>query len=304
MTLVWIGGIIVGMALAVWSSRLALDAATELGAAVGLSPFIIGVTIVAVGTDLPEIANSLVASASGHGDLNVGDSIGSVVTQATLVLGILCLSGKMISTRNFVVTVGALTVLALLLGAAFVSDQQFSRTDGALLIALWLAGTFIIQRPEPILEREETTRTSRRLVWRTLIFLVLVGLGAAIAVESFTSATSELGLPEYLMSFFVLALGTSLPELVVDARALRRGQGELAMGDILGSSFVDATLSPGIGPLLFPTALSSGLARGSIVAAVVVAIVTVLLARDGRQRWPVGVALILLYLLLYPALIP
>ncbi len=90
---------------------------------------------------------------------------------------------------------------------------------------------------------------------------------------------------------------------MVDARALRQGEGELALGDLLGSSFVDATLSPAVGPLLFPTALSAGLVRGSLLAAIVIAVVTSLLLRDAPPRWPTGLALILLYLALYPALI-
>ncbi len=75
------------------------------------------------------------------------------------------------------------------------------------------------------------------------------------------------------------------------------------MGDLLGSSFVDATLAPAIGPLLFPTVLSTGLVRGSLLTAAVIAVVTAILLREGPPRWPTGVALILLYLALYPALI-
>ena len=300
----WLTGVATGLLVAIWASRHALDAAVKLGAHLGLSSFVIGVTVVAVGTDLPEIANSIIASARGHGDLNVGNSIGSVVTQATVVLGALCFVGRLESTRRFVVTVGVMTILALLTGALLFSDGRFSRADGALLLAFWVGGTFIIQRPTP---REdigavEAGRT-RRLVGQALLFLALVGVGATVAVESFTRVAEDLGAPEYLLSFFVLAAGTSLPELVIDFRALRQGSGDLAMGDLLGSSFVDATLSPGIGPILFPTALSAGVWRGSLIAAVVVTAVTLLLIRSpSPTRWT-GAALIGLYLVLYPALL-
>ncbi len=249
-------------------------------------------------------ANSVIASARGHGDLNVGNSIGSVVTQMTIVLGALCFVGRLESSRRFVMTVGVMTVLALLTGAVLFSDGWFSRADGALLAAFWIGGTFIIQRPTA---REdvgaiEADRT-RRLVVRTLLFLALVGVGATVAVDSFTKVAEAFGAPEYLLSFFVLAAGTSLPELVIDFRALRQGSGDLAMGDLLGSSFVDATLSPAVGPILFPTALSAGVGRGSIAAAVVVALVTVLLLRSSSPtRWT-GAALIGLYLVMYPVLL-
>ncbi len=304
MTVLWAFGVAAGLLLAIWASRRALDAAVLLGARLGLSSFVIGVTIVAVGTDLPEVANSIIASFSGHGDLNVGDSIGSVVTQSTIVLGILCFVGHLESSRRFIITVGVLTVLAILTGAVLFSDGQFGRADGALLVGFWIGGTFIIQRPT---ERVAVPREERvelgGLLGRTVAFLVLVGVGATLAVESFTRAAEDLGVPEYLLSFFVLAAGTSLPELVIDYRALRQHQGQLAMGDLLGSSFVDATLSPGIGPLLAPTALSSGIERGSLVAAFVFAMVTLLLVRSPTpNRWT-GAALIGLYLVMYPALL-
>ncbi|MDH3678799.1 MAG: hypothetical protein OEV40_02490 [Acidimicrobiia bacterium] len=312
MILVYAAGTLVGLGIAIWASRFALNAAIDAGELLGVRPFVLGVTVVAVGTDLPEMANSIVASATDHGDLNVGDSIGSVVTQMTLVLGILALSGKIFSEPRSVIVTGGLTVAALLLGAVLIADRQFSRLDGAILITFWIVGSLTLRRREPAGSGAQLARESppphssssiARVVAITIGFLAIVGAGAAIAVESFSRAVLSFGAPEYLLSFFVLALGTSLPELVVDAQALRRSEGELAMGDVLGSSFVDATLSPGIGPLLFPTALGAGLVRGSLVVAVVIAVVTALVARDRVQRRSTGLVLILLYLALYPALI-
>lgn len=304
MVVVWFVGVVIGLAFAIWASRRALDAAVELGTKLGLSSFVIGVTIVAVGTDLPEVANSIIASARDHGDVNVGNAIGSVVTQSTIVIGVLCFVGRLESTRRFIVTVGAMTVLALLTGAVLWSDGQFGRADGALLFAFWVAGTFIIQRPAARhQQRAREEGDFGKLVVRTVYYLAMVGVGATIAVESFTRGAESLGVPEYLLSFFVLAAGTSLPELVIDYRALRQGAGQLAMGDLLGSSFVDSTLSPGIGPMLFPTVLSDGVERGSLVAAAVIAVVTILLVRSpAPTRWT-GVALIGLYLILYPAVL-
>ncbi|MFT7598023.1 MAG: cation:H+ antiporter [Acidimicrobiales bacterium] len=304
MLILWTVGVVVGLGIAVWASSYALEAATDLGAQLGLSPFVIGVTIVAVGTDLPEIANSIIASSTGHGDLNVGDSIGSVVTQATVVLGVVCLLGGLRAPRGMVLTTGVLTVFALLLGAALFADQHFGRVDGAVLIALWVVGTIVIKRPAASPEKEMTGhRSVKRDLTLTAVWLAGVGVGATLAVESFTRIASSLGAPEFLLSFFVLSLGTSLPELVVAAQAVRRSESALALGDVLGSCFVDATLSPGIGPLLFPTTLSAGLARTSVLVAIILAIVTALLIRDIEHRWTTGVPLLLMYLLLYPALI-
>ena len=99
-----------------------------------------------------------------------------------------------------------------------------------------------------------------------------------------------------MISFFVASIGTSLPELVVDVTALRRSERDLAVGDVMGSSFVDATLSIGIGPLLFPTAVTASQAvRGGLFAAVAIAIVVVVLTRVARHDWRTGLLLIGLY---------
>ena len=302
MVVVWAFGVVAGLALAIWASQRALDAAVDLGTRLGLSSFVIGVTILAVGTDLPEIANSIVASARDHGDVNTGNATGSVVTQSTLVLGVLCFVGRLESTRRYIVSISMMTLLALLTGAVLWSDESFSRADGALLVAFWIAGTFIIQRPSRRLQEDRRERGSglRPLMIRTIFFLALVGVGSTIAVESFTLGAESLGVPEYLLSFFVLAAGTSLPELVIDYRALRRGEGQLAMGDLLGSSFVDSTLAPGIGPLLFPTILSAGVERGSLVAAGLIVGVMLLLVRNPiPTRWT-GFGLVCLYGAMYP----
>ena len=108
---------LVGLGLTVVASQRTLDAAQSMARSLGLSPFLVGMTVVALGTDLPEIANSITASATGHGDVNVGDSIGSSVTQITLVLGLLCLFNRVPTERRFVAVAGPTTVVAVLLGA-------------------------------------------------------------------------------------------------------------------------------------------------------------------------------------------
>lgn len=226
------------------------------------------------------------------------------MTQSTVVLGIVCLLGVITAPRPTVITAGSLTVLALLVGAVLISDQEFGRIDGALMVAVWVVGTMVMQRPEHRKTATEASpRSIRHAIGRTIIWLGVVGAGSALAITAFSRAASDLGAPEFLLSFFVLSLGTSLPELVIAARAVRNGSNDLALGDLLGSSFVDATLSPGIGPLLFPTVVSSGVARGMFVVAAVLAVVTALLARDTTHRWATGIALLCLYAVLFPALI-
>lgn len=306
MTLLWIPALFVGLGIALLGSRQTLDAATALAAKLGMSPFIIGMTVVAFGTDLPEIANSITASATDHGDINVGDSIGSVVTQITLVLAILCFLGTIRVEKRVVAVAGLVTVVAVLVGALLLDDGQLSRSDGLVLLSFWLVGTLAVQRVAHVVtakQRELFGRSVFALLRDLIVGLGAVALGAVLVVLGFTELADQFGVPEYASSFLILSLGTSLPELFIDGRAIRQGDSQLALGDIVGSSFVDATISLGIGPTLFPVAVSSSAAAGSLIAAGVVAIaIAFLLFRSDHDRRS-GVALLVLYAFSYAVIV-
>jgi len=264
-----------------------------------IPPFIIGATLFAVGTDLPEIANSIISSASGHGDLNIGDSVGSTLVQATLVLGLLPLIVGPFRVKGRIGVIGAMTVAMLAVGAFLASDGALSRRDAALLLSGWFGGSLVAWRYAPAIAEPVMPVPARRRSYNAfaaLTALALVGAGAALAVAAFIQIAKELSVSEYVISFFVASIGTSLPELVVDVTALRRSERDLAVGDVMGSSFVDATLSIGIGPLLFPTAVTASQAvRGGLFTAAAIAIVVVVLTRVARHDWRTGLLLIGLY---------
>ena len=115
--MMWLGVGVVGFAIALLASRRVAHHATVVVERTSLSPFFVGMVLLAIGTDIPEIVNSIVTSAAGHGDLNVGDSVGSALTQVTLVLGLLPFLTRRIETDSRAVqAIGGLTVGALVLG--------------------------------------------------------------------------------------------------------------------------------------------------------------------------------------------
>jgi len=133
-----------------------------------------------------------------------------------------------------------------------------------------------------------------RAVVRALAWLVAVGGAAAIVVRSFVELSDRFGVPEFVASALVLSLGTSLPELVVDWTAIRRGASALALGDLFGSSLVDSTLSVGIGPVIRPTPVSPAALTGTLVIAAGCAVATVVVTR-GRRAGPITFALLSTY---------
>ena len=292
--------LIAGFAVMVVASRHAVESATELVSGTRVPPFVIGMTVLAIGTDLPEIANSLVSSWAGHGDVNVGDALGSAATQTTLVLGLLPLfAGSMIVTARGIASVGWLGVVGIGVIAVVTADDWFSRTDAALLIALWVLGSWFtfrhVRRPHQ-LSLPEKPSPRGRVVVRTLIGLGAVALAAMVSLWALIELAEEWNAPEFLVSFFLASIGTSLPELVFDVTAVRRGQVELAVGDIFGSTFIDATLAVAIGPLFFPVAVTSEeVLPAAIAALVAVALVTILITRIRVHDWRSGSLLIVMY---------
>jgi cation:H+ antiporter len=205
-------------------------------------------------------------------------------------------------------------VVALAVTVVLVADDFLSRSDAALLVGIWLAGTWATYRllgrsPEDDVDSAELDQpvegTSRRaLLVRTMAGLVAVGAGATLAVVGAIEIAEELGASEFLIGFFALSIGTSLPELMLDLTAARRGESALAVGDIVGSSFVDTTLSIGIGPLFFPVAVSaSEVVPAVIAAAVAIAAVTIMLIRVDRHERATGAFALALYALFYVVLL-
>jgi len=298
--ILFVPAMLLGFGGMVLASRRAVASATDLAAGTQIPPFFVGITLLAIGTDLPEIANSIAAAVSGHGDVAVGDAVGSVVTQSTLVLGLLpLLAGALVVPARGVGPTGAFTVAGLGAVALLASDGTIGRPDALALIAIWVIGSVVIYRQttrNQQLVMSERTTSRLRLAVTTLAALAVVGVSAMVALWGIVGLAEALDAPEFLIGFFVASIGTSLPELVFDVTAVRRGAVALAIGDVMGSSFVDSTLATGIGPLIAPTEVTADLVvKGALAAMVALAIVTVMMRRVPQHDWRTGTILLGIY---------
>jgi cation:H+ antiporter len=298
-----------GLAVALVASDRAVAYTRALAASLGAPPFIVGVVLVSIGTDLPELANSIAAHAEGEGDVNVGDSVGSTLTQYTFVLGLFPLVASTIAIeRRQVGLVTILTAAGLGLTTFFVADGWLGHWEGAALILAWAVFTVVVVKglPGQAADEPPAVRHQRRLVQAGVVLaaLAIVGLGATVAVRALVRLAELAGAPEFMLAFFGASIGTSSPEIVVDITALRRGAPGIALGDALGSSLVDSTLSIGAGPLLFPAEVTPRFAiAGSVYALVaVVAVGTVLGVRRRHDRASAFI-LLALYALSYLVLL-
>lgn len=308
MIALWVVVLVAGIVVTALASRRAVAGALEVAESLGASTGLIGVTLVAVGTDLPEIANSIVASISGHGDLVVGDATGSALTQVTLILAILLVAAPSLSStigsdERLVAPAGALTVVATVVIAIAIADGYLSRADGVLLVVIWVASMALIRRihrPDKVDPDDPPATTDPRVARRSaavLAWLALVGAAATAVVQAFVRITDALEVPQLIASTIVLAIGTSLPELVVDLTAIRRGAAALAIGDLFGSSLVDTTLSIGIGPVINSTAVSPDASTSVLIVAVAIAAATIAWYVGPRQRYATAAVYLGIYVI-------
>lgn len=278
--------------------------------ALGISPFTIGLMLASIGTDLPEIANDVISSALGHGDITIGDSLGSVLTQITLVLGLLPFLGETFRVkRREVIVAGVCEVLALIFVVLIVGRGYISRVDALFLIASWPIFMVITRKiaEKNVKEKKHVVLSAGKKLSYHLIIASLgfvgVAVGAYVVIQSVITLSAAFHVPEYFISFFIVAIGTSLPELIVDLTAIRKKQYELAIGDAIGSCIVDATLSCGIGPLLFPITVSGKLAMITGLYAIFGSIVVILtLALREKLDRKAGALFIIVYLFSYTML--
>lgn len=305
--------LIMGLALMIFSSKKAIDYSIELASLLKVPPLIIGLVLVSFGTDLPEIVNSLLSNYLGHADISIGDSVGSIVNQLTLVFGILPFFGGAIKfKRRELAVIGSCLILALVLLFIIFEKGTFTRLNAFFLVASLGLFTLIITSSVATSDFEKDSdpvvpkNGKRKIILSFLVILFLLGVavGSILIINSVVKLAEDIHLPEYLISFFIVGIGTSLPELFVDIAAIRKKQYNIAIGDILGSCLVDATLSIGLGQLIFPRTVSTVLANHTILFTIIAAIIviTVLFVKRKLDK-KTGFLFILLYLASYLLLV-
>ena len=213
-----------------------VDSAERIGLSLGISPFIIGVTIVAFGTSLPELASSISAVLNGQSEIVSGVVIGSNITNILLVLGLVSTVGKVVKMDYDIMDID----MPMLIGSSFLlwfclADQHFSLFEGIVfLIGLTI---FLVNS---ISGNEKSTDEKPKLSWKDLLLLVLGGIfvkyGADFTVNSIANLAEGFDIETTILAQTLVALGTSLPEVAVSITAALKGKPGIAIGNVLGSN--------------------------------------------------------------------
>jgi len=307
--------LILAIILLIFSSKIAVINSAALAASIGISSLIIGITLVSIGTDIAEIFNSIISCGLGHGDIDVGDSVGSDLTQLTLIFGLLpILGGSFPVKKRCFIIIGSCEILSLILIFTVVSKGFFTRFDAFFMMLSLIFYTLITYN---LLEDninsqiqfidEKKTEKQPKFKRHFLIFAILgfggVTLSSYIIIQSIIYLSYLTGINEYFISFFMVSIGTSLPELSVDLAAIKQKHYRIAVGDIIGSCIVDSTLSIGIGQFLFPQSVSAFAAIPTILYTLIASFVVLFVVskREIVDR-KAGILLISIYTLSFPAI--
>jgi len=234
--------LIIGLALLFKSGNWLVDGAASLARALNLSSVVIGAVVLGFGTSAPELVVSTIAAWRGNPALGVGNIVGSNVANLTLILGSAGLITAVNLTPSVIRRQAPLSTISVALFALFVIDGRLSRTDGVILSALLIATIiYLVRAPSENLasSTDNEISTPRSLV-KAISGLVGVLAGAQLAVTGATTLAEGWGLSGGFVGFSLVAVGTSLPELVTAIVAARRGETGLIIGNLFGSNIFNS----------------------------------------------------------------
>lgn len=256
MDLIQVPGFLGGLVLLIAGAEMLVRGASRLATAFGISPLVVGLTVVALGTSSPELAVSLGSVLSGEAGLAVGNVIGSNIANVLLILGLTALIAPLVVKSQLVrfdvpVMIG---VSFLVWGMA--ADGEIARSEGVVLVLILVAYILILirksrsERSEVIEEFEASIKDGRTspLVNIGLILggLVMLVVGSRLLLDAAVSMAAELGVSELVIGLTLVAVGTSMPEIATSILAAVRGQRDIAVGNAVGSNLFNLLAVLGI----------------------------------------------------------
>jgi cation:H+ antiporter len=253
--LTWFLVFVISMAALIVASDYFTDAAEKLGVLIGLPPFIIGVTIVSIGTSLPELLSSILAVLEGSPGIVIGNVVGSNIANIFLILGTASVISRQLSINYDLTSVD----LPLFVGSAFllalmVSDGDFTRGEAVLALlgfGVYLFYTFNTSHETPEIEEVKQDRaTTIRQAIILVVSAAFIYLGANYTIKSVIQLSEILEIGEEIVAITALALGTSLPELMVTFNLAKKGNPEIAVGNVLGSNIFNSLMVMGVPGLM------------------------------------------------------
>lgn len=294
--------LVVGFVLLVWGADKFVAGASAFAGRLGVSPLLIGLTIVAFGTSAPELAVSVTAALKGANEIAVGNIVGSNLFNLLVVAGlsaVLCplVMDRTLLRRDWPMSTGAAILLCIMIATGF----TISRVEGLILLALFaVVLTMQIRaamqgRASAADEEDGAVQMPGIMIAVSIVLgLACIVAGGQFAVNGATGIARMFGLSETLIGLTIVAVGTSLPELVTSLVAARKGQNEIAMGNVIGSNLFNILLILGTSAAITPIHVQPTAVIDTIVL-IAVSIIFFLPARKGHLGRAPGAVMALCY---------
>ena len=258
--------VVVGLILLIWSADRFVYGASSVARNLGVSPMIIGLTIVAMGSSAPEMLVSASAAWQGRLDTSVGNALGSNITNILLVIGAAALLKPIAVSSLTLKREYPLLVLFTLLGYYFIADNILSRAEGMMLLVFFLSFIMLLvywgkraKADDPLVaeinaELPEPASGVKSVLW-VIAGLILLLASSQLLVHGAVTIARYAGMSDLLIGLTIIAIGTSLPELAASIIGILKGEDDLALGNIIGSNIFNILAVLGLGAVIGPAGL-------------------------------------------------
>lgn len=288
------------MAVLIWGADLLIAQSESIALKFNIPEFIIGATLVALGTSLPEMAASIAASMDGKSEIAVSNVIGSNILNITLVLASVFLIAKSIKPqRDFFAKDSTWALIPVLLFVLMVMDGIISRFDALLLLFLMGAYLLFLLKDAKDVPVEVTEEHDDDFSWKKILPVLFAGIalvviGAHFTVESASSIAKSFGISEWIIGIVMISLGTSLPELTVSISAALKGKVDMAIGNIIGSNMANTTVVLAAAALVNPLSIDASMYIFDIATMIVATLILVFITANKLYNQSAGISLLII----------
>ena len=290
---------IISLSTLIYGADFIINESERIALHFGISSFVIGASLVAVGTSLPEMAASMAASYYHKSDMAVANVIGSVIFNIALVLGLVFLIAKKINPKRDLFTKdSAWGLFPVLIFVVMSIDGKISRFDGLMFIFVMVAYIiFLSSDAKELTDEIDENLIKEKFDWLKSVLLLSIGFilvigGADFTIKSASTIARNLGISEWLISLILIAFGTSLPELVVSIKAARKGNADMAIGNIIGSNVANFSMVLGGSALINPLTINLHKNIFDIIAVLIVSVMLVFITANRLYSKSAGIVLL------------
>lgn len=295
--------LVVGFVMLVKGADWFVEGASKLAEKFGIPQLVIGLTIVAMGTSLPEAAVSVSAALKGSAEITIGNVVGSNILNILLILGISSIIAPLMVQKSTIkYEIPMVIGVSIALAALGLSDGIVGRLDGViLLLGMVLYLLYLLQmskKGQAVLTEEEKSDTDES-IWKLLGLIVIGGVlivwGSDITVDAATELARIFGMSERLIGLTIVAFGTSLPELVTSATAAVKGKADIAVGNIVGSNLFNILFVVGVSAVITPVVYQGDFLIDSIVCILAAVLLWICVCRKEKLQRAGGALMLVCY---------